>query len=117
MPRVRLAALICSAALLVGLGIGFAVSGGSGDAAAPVQPAGTKLQRLAAPAVGAIDVPALKLRRRTTRPVTTPPPPPPPGPVVPPAVVPPPVPPPPPVVITPPPPPPPPPPGPDVTRR
>jgi hypothetical protein len=110
MARVRLAALICSAALLAGLGIGHAAgSGGAGDdAAAALKPDGARLQRLAAPAIGAVNVPALKLPRGATR-VTTPPPP---------IVVPPP-PPPQPVVPQPPPPPPPPPPptGPDVTRR
>jgi hypothetical protein len=109
MARVRLAALICSAALLIGLGIGLIASPGGDAASDPPKPAGTKLQRLAAPAVGAVDVPALKLPA-SRKPVTTPPPPP--SIVVTPPVVPP-----PPVVVTPPPPPPPPPAGPDVTRR
>jgi hypothetical protein len=110
MARVRLAALICSAALLAGLGLGLLASAGGGDDAAdPVKPAGVRLERLAAPAVGAIDVPALKLPRRpgrVTTTTTTPPPPVPPPPIV----VPPPI-------VPPPPPPPPPPSDPDITRR
>jgi hypothetical protein len=106
--RVRLAALVCSAALLAGLGIGLAAnSGGASAGAAAAKPDGTRLQRLAPPAVGAVNVPALKLPRSTGPVTTTPPPPPPPTIVAPP---------PPPVVVTPPPPPPPPA-GPDVTRR
>jgi hypothetical protein len=109
MARVRLAALICSAALLVGLAIGLIASSGGGTTSDPPKAAGTRLQRLAAPAVGAVDVPALKLPKSPRR-VTTPPPPPPVV-VTPPAVT-------PPSVVTPPPPPPPPPPaGPDITRR
>ena len=113
MGRLPLAALVCTVALLAGLGIGLATSSGGGDSASPAKPDGAKLERLATPAVGAVDVPALKLPR-SSRPHTTtppPPPPPPPGDVTPPPVVP------PPVVVTPPPPPPPPPAGPDVTRR
>jgi hypothetical protein len=96
------------AALAAGLAIGLLVaSGDDAGAAAQLRPAGVSLQRLATPAVGAIDVPALKVRRTTTGTQT----PPPPAPVTPPAVTPPPVvtpPPPPPVVVPPPPPPPPP---------
>lgn len=114
MTRLRLGALICSAALVVGLGIGLLASSGGDGATSTIKPDGVRLQRLAAPAVGAVDVPALKLPRTRGR-VTTPPPPPPPPPVTPPTVTPPPVAPPPPVVITPPPPPPPA--GPDITRR
>jgi hypothetical protein len=114
MAPVQLAALACTVALLAGLGIGLAVnSGGGGDSAAAVKPDSTRLKRLATPAIGAVDVPALKVPRARTgggnRVVTPPPPPPPPPTVVTP-------PPPPPVVIRPPAPPPPPPP-PDVTRR
>jgi hypothetical protein len=117
MAPVQLAAVACTVALLAGLGIGLAVnSGGGNDSAAAVKPDSAKLKRLAAPAIGAVNVPALKVPRRSTgggnRVVTPPPPPPPPPTVI--------TPPPPPVVITPPPappPPPPPPPPPDVTRR
>jgi hypothetical protein len=114
MARVRVAALVCSAALLAGLGVGLAANSGGGDAATEaLKPDGARLQRLAAPLVGAVDVPALKLPRgggRVTTPPPPPPPPPPPSVITPPPVVP------PPVVVTPPPPPPPPA-GPDVTRR
>jgi hypothetical protein len=116
MPPVQLAALACTVALLAGLGVGLAAnSGGGGDSAAAVKPDATKLTRLAAPAIGAVQVPALKLprsHRGTKRAVTAAPPPPPAPTVV--------TPPPPPVVIRPPAAPPPPPPpagGPDVTRR
>jgi hypothetical protein len=96
------------AALAAGLAIGLLVaSGDDAGAADQLRPAGVSLQRVATPAVGSVDVPALKVRRTTTG---TPPPPPPPASVTPPAVTPPPVvtpPPPPPVVVPPPPPPPP----------
>jgi hypothetical protein len=108
---VRRAALACAVALAFGLVLGL-LAAPSGDAGAneELRPAGVRLERLATPAVGAIDVPPLKVRRRTTtRPVTPPPPVPPPPvtPVPPPPVAPPP---PPPVVPPAPPPPPPPPP-------
>jgi hypothetical protein len=110
MARVRLAALICSAALVVGLAIGLIANSAGGTTSDPPKAAGTRLQRLAATAVGAVDVPALKLPKSAPR-VTTPAVPPSPVVVTPPAV-------PPPSVVTPPPPPPPPPPaGPDITRR
>jgi hypothetical protein len=105
------AVIACVAALAIGLGAGLLVSsGGDADAADELRPAGVGLQRLAAPAVGAIDVPALKVPRTPTRTSTPPPPPapvPPPVATPPPPVAPPPVPPPP---VAPPPPPPPPPP-------
>ena len=108
------AALACCVALALGLGIGLVAFGGD-DAGATqeLRPAGVKLERLAAPAVGAIDVPALKRARSTKAKTTTPPPPPPvtPPPVTPPPVTP------PPAVVPPPPPPPPPPAGPDGGRR
>jgi len=97
------AVLACGLALAIGLGIGLIVSSGTdAGAAGELRPAGVKLERLATPSVGAIAVPALKVRRMPTRtgPVTPPPPPP----VTP---VPPPVLPPPPPVVAPPPPPPP----------
>lgn len=111
MAPVQLAAVACTVALLAGLGIGLAANSGGGgdDGAAAVKPDGARLTRLAAPAIGAVDVPALKLpRSRGGDRVVTPPaaPPPPPTVVTPP-----------PVVVTPPPPPPPPPGGPDVTHR
>jgi len=110
MTRMRCAAAICAAALATGLGAGFVASSGGEDAGASLRPAGVTLERLAAPAVGPVDVPALVLPRSRTPtrsvPVVTPPPPVTPPPVV---VAPP--------VAPPPPPPPPPPTGPDVTRR
>lgn len=100
MPR---AVLACGVALVIGLVVGVVVSsGGDAGAADTLRPAGVTLERLAAPSVGTIRVPALQVPRK--RPTTTRPPTPPPPPVVappvtpvPPPVVPPPVPPPPPV--------------------
>lgn len=115
MAPVQLAAVACTVALLAGVGIGLAANsgGGGGDSAAAVKPDGARLTRLAAPAIGAVDVPALKLPRsrggaRVVSPPAAPAPPVTPQPVTPPAVV---------VAPPPPPPPPPPPGGPDVTHR
>jgi hypothetical protein len=106
---VRRAIIACVAALAAGLAIGLlAASGDDAGAADQLRPAGVSLQRVATPAVGSIDVPALKVRRTTTDTPPPPPPPPPPASVTSPAVTPPPViTPPPPVVVPPPPPPPP----------
>lgn len=103
------AALACSVALALGIVVGLVAFGGDDAGATPqLRPAGVKLERLATPAVGTIDVPALKRVRRTTTTTTPPPPPPPPVTPPPPVAPPPPVTPPPPVIAPPPPPPPPP---------
>gem|GEM_PF-3496997 len=72
----RRAVLACCIALATGLAIGLIASSGGDAGADALRPAGVRLERLATPSVGAIDVPALKVGRKPTRPVTPPPPPP-----------------------------------------